>query len=433
MTQKPSSPSPQNNSTRRDSKWIRWFKPVTRSLKAITQKSRLIVQRRKSDDDTNHDDRLTIHTLTHTPHSLKQEIRFLAAFYGVLILCFILLFGLLHSIAAGIILGCVAAYIIDPIVEFLSHTLKWPRFTVVISSIFMIGMILAVGIVVGAPLVVGQAKDIITFFPVATTNISTTINQWIPIVNDYLSQIGIPAVNSLDFFKDFISFERITAFFQGTFSKLLSTVPGLISFGVSLAMMPLVMYLYLQHFATTRQFMARLIPEPHQKATQQISMRLSRVLKAVIMGQIYVAAVLGLAYAIGYVLIDVQGAVTIGIASGIGKLIPYADMIIALLLSATVILSTDPAPLTALVGSGMVIIVVSILDTVIVTPKLMGSSIGVHPILVVGSVIGFSTLMGVWGMILAIPIMALLKECVLIALEYYQKWRSFYTESHLNP
>ena len=365
----------------------------------------------------------------HTQTSLHQEIVFLSVFLGSIMLSLIILFGLFRSIMSGIFLGCLAAYLIDPLVETLSHKLKLHRLSVVLISILMFGLILTISVVVVAPTMLQQVRDIIDFFPVAYTNVTSAFTTWLPTINEHLSRLSIPALNSFDFFKDVISIERLTTFFQNTLSKLFSTVPGLISFGISLTMMPFVMYLYLQHFATTRAFIAGLVPQPHQHAVQCISRRLAQVLKAVIMGQIYVAIALGIGYAVGFSIIGIQGAITIGIAAGIGRLIPYADMIIAVALSTAVILSTDVAPLTPLVGSLIVVISLGMIDAFIITPKLMGSSIGVHPIIILGSVIAFSTIMGFWGMIIAIPVVALFKEFVLIVIEYYRKWQSFYVQN----
>lgn len=373
---------------------------------------------------------LDINFAHHTPATLRREITFLVIFLGVSLFILTILYNVFRSVMSGIVLGCLAAYLTNPVVNILSHRLRWHRASVIIASIILFGLILAVSLVVVAPAVIAQVKDIVAFFPVAYAKVADLLTQWLPVINAHLINFGIPELNSFDFIKDVISIERLTAFFKGTISRLVATVPELISSGVSLAMMPFVMYLYLQHLPVARTFISGLVPSPHRQAMSCISRRIAQVLSAVIIGQIYVALIHGMGYALGFTIVGIQGGITIGIVAGIGRLIPFADIILALSLAVAVILSTESAPLSPLLGAVMVVIIMGILDSFLITPKLMGSSIGVHPIIILGSVIAFSAIMGFWGMIVAIPIVALLKEFGTIAIEYYQKWQSFYVQTY---
>lgn len=359
-----------------------------------------------------------------TKKSLQKEMRFLGCYTAIWVMVFGVLFFVFRSILSGIFLGCLAAYLMNPLVERVSRATKLPRLAVALSAIFIFGVLLTIGILIGIPVVIRQTKDIVAFFPNAYSYIAETITTWLPVVNGTLESFGIPAINSLDFFKDIISLERFTTFFQGTLGRVLSSVPGLVSFAVSVAMMPFVMYLYLQNLGQTKTFISGLIPSQYQKPVSQIGTRLSAVLKSVILGQIYVAMAVGVSYAVGFLIIGLQGSITIGIASGVAKLVPFMDAVLAVVLSVVVILSTESAPLTPLISSALVITVVGTLDAIIITPRLMGSSAGVHPIIILASVIAFSALMGFWGMIIAVPAVALFKELMVVILAYYKKWQS---------
>ncbi|MCY4444602.1 MAG: AI-2E family transporter [Proteobacteria bacterium] len=356
---------------------------------------------------------------------LREEIRFLSLFFGSLTLCILAIFFLYRSIWIPIIIGVVAGYLLDPWVRFLSQKTKLPRAGIVLSALIVFSVILATFLILVIPYVKNQLTDIIALVPETYDGLITSWTPRFTRLQNYLRSIGLSTLAnfSLMEYQELFSLKKLSDTFKNTIGTLWSSLPGIISFVVGLLLVPCLMYISLQHSPKVQRFVFILIPEEFEEPVRTVFRRLSTTLRAVIAGQIYVALTLGVLYCIGYSILGIKGAVAIGLAAGAGRLIPYMDMVIAAVLSTAVILSSDGSAWTPLIGSAIVIIVVSILDAAIVTPKLIGSSAGIHPIIVICTIIAFSSLLGFWGVIIAIPVIAMLKETLIIIIEYYRRWK----------
>ncbi|MCY4380276.1 MAG: AI-2E family transporter, partial [Proteobacteria bacterium] len=325
----------------------------------------------------------------------------------------------------AIFVGCLAAYLVNPTVSTLSHIIRIPRLTIVMAAIIIFGSVVGLTLVLGMPSLIAQIKEILLLAPDAYSNGAKWVSVWLMKLNEYLIPLGLPEIQSHAAIQGLLSGEHLTKFFQTTMTTILSSVPGLISFGVSVTIAPLVMFLCLQYFDETKLYFVQILPKKHLPAVKQIFLRLAAVLKSVIIGQFYVALTLCFLYGIGFEIIGLKAGFTVGIIAGIGRLIPLMDMILSAVLSSIIILSTGGASISLFVGVAIVIAVVGIIDAALITPKLMGSSVGVHPIVILCTVLAISALLGFWGALLAIPLLAMVKVCGLIVVAYYKKWQTF--------
>lgn len=355
---------------------------------------------------------------------LLGEIRFLSWFVALSAVGVLFLFLLYRSVWIPLVLGLLAAYIVDPVVAFFSSHTKLPRRGVILGAIGALTMIVLGVCVVLLPTVKSQAMEIIKVLPDTYLIMIEIATPYIEAIHSRLYAIGVVDESevSLAALSEVFSPEQIGSAARNTLSTVWSSLPGIISFVVGVALVPCIMYLGLHYAPQIQKGVYELAP-PHQaEALKDLFLRLSRTLRAVIVGQLYVAMALGVLYGFGYSILGFKGAIAIGLAAGVGRLVPYMDMVVAFVLSFAVIMASDGSPWSPLLGSVLVIVIVSIIDTAIVTPKLIGSSAGVHPIIVICSIISFSALLGFWGVVVAVPVIALLKELFCVVWEYYKKW-----------
>ena len=145
----------------------------------------------------------------------------------------------------------------------------------------------------------------------------------------------------------------------------------------------------------------------------------------VIRGHIKVALALACLYSIGFSAIGLSAGVAIGIAAGMCRVIPYLDVVVGLTLGVTYIFTQQIPVITVfwLVG---VIGTVQIVDGAFITPKLIGAKVGLHPLIVILTVIASSAQFGFWGVLLAIPGAAVVKALYKLVLPVYRdsKWFS---------
>ena len=362
---------------------------------------------------------------------LKKKIKFLFGFFSVFFVLLVSMFVVFRAIWTPTLIGIFLASVIDPVVSKIEKITNFSRaltsflvLTCVSVVVFILGLILS------GPLV-RQAQEIVMIFPQSYQNLSS---RWKPLYNkfkNYIDSLDIPIEIDGSIFQSFLSPERISSALQNTFGAIWSTVPGVISFSFTIIIIPLALIFWLLHFAKIKNYTLSLVPSNYRDSIVQVFSRIYLSLKYFVIGQTYVALALGFCYVIGYSLIGIKGSIFIGIAAGIGRLIPTVDMVIAFVLSTAVILSSDGDILTQLLSSVMIIACVSVIDAVLLTPKLIGSSSGLSPIIVFSSIIAFSTLMGFWGVVIAIPVVVIFKELAVIIVDYYSEWKSFHYDENI--
>ncbi len=127
-----------------------------------------------------------------------------------------------------------------------------------------------------------------------------------------------------------------------------------------------------------------------------------------IRGQLTICFIIAILYSIGLLIIGVPFALLLGFIGGIGDIIPYLGTYTALALSILVSLSYSPS-LKTVIFILLLFAVVKGIDNFILSPKILGKSSGLHPVIVIISIFVGGKLLGVMGMLIAIPFTALIK------------------------
>lgn len=158
-----------------------------------------------------------------------------------------------------------------------------------------------------------------------------------------------------------------------------------------------------------------LIGEHRRSEAEMIVGTVLRVLGGYVRGQLVVSAVTGVLVWIGLAILGVPYALVLGLLTGILNVIPYVGPFIGGVSAAIVGLFVSP-----LIGLGAIGIVLAAqqLTDMFVTPRVMSEQVDLHPLLVILSLLVGGTLFGFWGLILAIPVAAIIKG---LFVYYYEK------------
>ncbi|MGQ9617492.1 MAG: AI-2E family transporter [Candidatus Aminicenantia bacterium] len=127
-----------------------------------------------------------------------------------------------------------------------------------------------------------------------------------------------------------------------------------------------------------------------------------------IRGQLTICFIVAILYSIGLLIIGVPFALLLGVIGGIGDIIPYLGTYTALVLSILVSLTYSPS-LKTIIFILLLFAVVKGIDNFILSPRILGKSSGLHPVVVIVSIFIGGKILGVMGMLLAIPVSALIK------------------------
>jgi predicted PurR-regulated permease PerM len=162
-----------------------------------------------------------------------------------------------------------------------------------------------------------------------------------------------------------------------------------------------------------------LIPPRWLPLVKQIFVEIDQLLSQYLRGQLLVIIVLSIYYSVGLYVLGVTGALALGLFTGIAIFIPYigygAALILALL-SALLQAETGVSLLAVLA----LYITGQALESFILTPKLVGEKIGLHPVLVVFALILFGSWFGFFGILLALPMSAIILVLCKHAMQAYQ-------------
>jgi len=136
----------------------------------------------------------------------------------------------------------------------------------------------------------------------------------------------------------------------------------------------------------------------------------NRIFSGYISGQITDAFVMASLISLSFLIIGIDYPLIIGVISGFSNLIPYVGALVAFVLSISVALLSG-SPIKALYAA-IVILLLQQLDSAVIVPKVVGNKVKLHPVLVILSLSVFGSIFGIWGMVFAVPVTALIKVII---------------------
>lgn len=204
----------------------------------------------------------------------------------------------------------------------------------------------------------------------------------------------------------------ILAVLSGIFGGVLSLL-GL------LVLWPLYTYFLLFELERIHSFVARYLPHQERTRFVRIASQIGEVLASFFRGRLLVCLVKGIVLAVGFAIAGVDYALLLGLGSGFLSLIPFVGSAIGYTLAFLIAL-LDFGLAGAVVRTGIVIVVAESLENYVLIPKILGDSLGLHPIVVIFAIMAGGASMGMFGLLVALPITAslviLAREFVLPAL-----------------
>jgi len=192
---------------------------------------------------------------------------------------------------------------------------------------------------------------------------------------------------------------------------------ALLALLVNLLLIPLAMFYLLRDWPQLLARIDALVPRRWHGKTNEIAQEIDAVLAQFMRGQVSVMLLMSAFYVFGLWLVGVEFALPIGIVSGLLVFIPYVGMVVGIGLATMVALSqfelwSDVSWVWLVFGVGQ------LLEGMVVTPRLVGERIGLHPLAVIFALLAFGQLFGFFGILLALPAAAVL----LVWLRHLKGW-----------
>lgn len=319
---------------------------------------------------------------------------------------------LLAPVLTPFIAAALLAYIGDPLADRLEN-LKMPRTLAVVFVFLATFLFLALMILLLGPLIRSQFNALLEALP----DIAAQAEQvWLPQIASFLdidpaADVGIGPFLS--------RYSEMAGSWGG---KLLASVGksgGAIATAVmSLFLVPVLTFYLLRDWDSVMAHIAAIMPASQRDTITSLAAETDEVLGAFLRGQLLVMFALAAIYSLGLGLLGVKFALAIGVVAGIVSFVPYLGLVFGIGLAALTVLA-EPDPLLMLAGVVAVFVVAQLIEGTVLTPKLVGDSIGLHPVVVIFAIAAGGQLFGFFGVLLALPAAAVLSVLIRFAFTRY--------------
>jgi predicted PurR-regulated permease PerM len=337
-----------------------------------------------------------------------------AGFWLIALLAFVGLLWLLQDILLPFIAGFVLAYFLDPVADRLER-LGLPRIvaTLVILSVAVAVVVVAVLIVV--PVLADQALKLAQDLPDLAKALIARFEELTPqSVKDLLSQAGGSTSGSLG---DMVG--KATGWVATFLQSVWSGGMALVNVVSLLIVTPIVAFYLLADWDHLVAKVDSWVPRDHVEEVRAIARDINTTMAGFIRGQGTVCLLLGLFYAVGLSLAGLKFGLAIGMGAGLLSFIPYVGAIVGGVLAIGVgLVQFWPDYPSVLIIIG-IFVAGQFLEGNFLSPKLVGGSIGLHPVWLMFALFAFSYLFGFVGLLLAVPLAAAMGVLVRYGLGRY--------------
>ena len=328
-------------------------------------------------------------------------------------------------IGLPVILAGVLYYLVNPLVDWMERK-KIPRMLGIAWIFIIIGALIVWGITTLIPIIQEQTFSIIKNWPIYWDNIVTQIDRWLR--SDVLSEFQ---TRLSDFNTNLLSnvSEQANGVLDSTFESIGSVVGAVTNIVIAIITMPFILFYLLKDGKSLPYHVMKVIPSKMRLSTYNLLTEINTQISQYIRGQLVVAFFVGLMFWIGFAIIGLEYAVTLGVLAGFLNLIPYLGSFLA----------TIPAIVIALVDSPSMLIKVLIVFAIeqmiegrVIQPQILGSNLEIHPLTIIIVLLSAGKIFGIPGVILGIPGYAVLKVIVVHFFKWYKDYTGLY-ESDENP
>ena len=209
---------------------------------------------------------------------------------------------------------------------------------------------------------------------------------------------------------------RIQEWLQSAASGSLSVVLS----ALSLSLLPLFTFYLVRDWPKLVAGVEELVPPRHRPIVRELSGQIDTRLSGFVRGQLTVALVLGCVYTVGQLIAGIDLAVTVGMLGGALFLLPYIGTLVAAALAGVLALMKFGLDWHVAVAVGTFFVGQAI-EGAVLTPWLVGDRVGLHPMVVMVALIVGGNLLGIWGLVLAVPMTAAL---AVVGGHLMERWRS---------
>lgn len=334
---------------------------------------------------------------------------------------FIVIFS---TVIPPVILAFIAYYLLNPIVNLLER-LHIKRIWGIIIIILGISGLLTGVILLSAPAIEAQVKDLVATFPDYLKQLGNGIKSWVQ--HSFLGAYYDEGYNWITTNLNNLT-EKIGEYLGGAVEGIRNVASTLTNVVVAIITFPFILFFLLKDGEKFKRYCLKLLPPGFRGDANHILKNMDVQVGSYIQGQIIVASCIGILLFIGYLIIGLDYAITLAIIAAITSVVPYLGPIIAILPAIIIAVVSSPFMLVKL---AIVWAAVQFLEGQFISPNIMGRTMKIHPLTIIIVLLSAGNLFGIIGVILGIPGYAILKVIVVYLFSKFKsRYNRYYGEEY---
>ena len=346
---------------------------------------------------------------------MALPVREQLTYWGIAAAVFLLLLWFLGNVLLPFVLGAAVAYALDPIADRLERIGMSRMWATITITIFAVLIFIVVALMV-LPLMLSQSQELVTLAPQIVQSIQAALIERFPELLDAESTLR----KSLSDFAEVMREKGLDLF-----NQVLSSALSLLNVVILVVLVPVITFYLLMDWDRIVAQIDTLLPRDHAPVIRRLALEIDATLASFIRGQGTVCLILGTFYAVALMLAGLQFGLVVGAIAGLITFIPYVGALVggALAVGLALFQFWGEWGWVALIAG--IFMAGQFVEGNILTPNLVGQSVGLHPVWLIFALSVFGALFGFVGMLVAVPVAAALGVLARFGISQYKESRLY--------
>jgi predicted PurR-regulated permease PerM len=312
---------------------------------------------------------------------------------------------LTRSVLTPFVCSLIIAYFLDPLVDYMTRTHRLSRLT---ATSLILGLFFTVLIAIGSvllPIIYTQFAGLLNAIP---GYLQTITNDFYPKIAAMLNKLGF---NMQADFSHLIADENISSKFvdlsKNIFDNAVSSSVTLINILSLIFITPILIFYLLKDWDILIKKIHDYLPRSISAPVQEITAEINKTLSGYVRGQFNVCIILSIIYSCLLSFTGLNFGFLIGFLTGFFAFIPFVGMLCGVTAAIIVGLLQWGFDPTHIIAVTLVFVTGQIIESNFLTPKLIGSKVGLHPVWIIFGLFIFGALFGFIGVLIAVPLTAI--------------------------
>lgn len=330
------------------------------------------------------------------------DMRHHAIFWSVATAALILIVWMLGNVLFPFVVGMAIAYLLGPVVKRMINA-GVPRQLAALMILLSFFVVMAAIIGLIAPFAYREIVELATNLPAYADKVQDYLSPYITLLQEKFHMGDLSAYQET--LKNNIG--RVLRFGGAVLLGLLGGGQAVVGFITFIVVAPIVAFFMMEEWVRITKWIDDMIPRGSYTVVRDLLTQIDRKLSGFIRGQLMIAAFLGIVYAIALTIAGLKFGFLIGLLAGAFSIIPLVGSTVGLIVAVLVAwLQSQSFGYTGFIAA--IFLIGQFLEGNFITPRIMGQTVGLHPLWIIFALLAGGALFGIVGMFLAVPVAAVI-------------------------